>query len=195
MAKAKARKLKVFQTRIGFYDVVVATAGMAAALRAWGIRQDLFAQGLAFPVTDQEIIDAAVAHPDTVLKRAIGASGAFKVDASPPRATKASHRTLPADDDADDASPEPPRPPPNRAKLTAAEKALAALDANHDKDMDRVQRELAAIDAEEIKLAARRRALNAEATVKRKVWQDQRGKAEATVQTERQAYRRAGGQD
>lgn len=193
MAKASSRKLKVFQTRIGFYDVVVATAGKAAALRAWGIRQDLFAQGLASPVTDQAVIDAATAHPDTVLKRAIGSTGAYTTDPSPPRIKRTTRDAAPADDEEPTAPPEPK--PADRTKLTAAEEALADLDAEHEKDMDRVQRELAAIDAEEIKLAARRRALNAEATVKRKVWQDQHGKAEATVHDERRAYRRAGGDD
>jgi len=37
------RKLKVFQAQLGFYDTVVAVPGRAAALRAWGVHQDLFA--------------------------------------------------------------------------------------------------------------------------------------------------------
>jgi hypothetical protein len=192
LAAASRRKLKVFQTSIGFYDVLVATTGKAAALRAWGIHQDLFAQGLAAQVTDDGLVAMANAHPETVLKRAIGSKGEFKLDPSPPRLKRAVRDGV---DEDGSVSPEPAPPPPDRTRLTAAEEALATLDEEHESDMDRVQRELAAIDAEEMKLVTRRRALNAEATAKRKVWQDQRSKAEATVQSERRTYRRAGGDD
>ncbi|MCW5696586.1 MAG: hypothetical protein KIS96_07605 [Bauldia sp.] len=193
MAAAAKRKLKVFQTSIGFYDVLVATSGKAAALRAWGIHQDLFAQGLASQVTDASLVDAALAHPETVLRRAIGSKGGFSVDPSPPRIKRTARRE--ESEDEESRAPEPEPEPADRSKLTAAEEALAALDADHDRDTDRIQRELAAVDAEEAKLVARRRALNAEATAKRKVWQDHRAKAETTLQSERRAYRDAGGRD
>jgi hypothetical protein len=36
-------KLKAYQAQIGFYDTVVAAPSQAAALRVWGVRQNLFA--------------------------------------------------------------------------------------------------------------------------------------------------------
>jgi hypothetical protein len=36
---------KVFQAQFGFYDTVVAAPSQVAALRAWGIHQNLFAGG------------------------------------------------------------------------------------------------------------------------------------------------------
>ena len=47
MANAAGRRLKVFQAQFGFYDTVVAASSQAAALRAWGIHQTLFANGEA----------------------------------------------------------------------------------------------------------------------------------------------------
>lgn len=59
------RKLKVFQAQFGFYDTVVAAPSQAAALRAWGTHQDLFASGAATVTTDEAAIAAALAHPET----------------------------------------------------------------------------------------------------------------------------------
>jgi hypothetical protein len=41
------RKLKTYQTSLGFYDLVVAAPSMKAALEAWGSRSNLFHQGFA----------------------------------------------------------------------------------------------------------------------------------------------------
>src|SRR5205085_10312942 len=61
---ARARKLKVFQAQIGFYDTVVAAPSQAAALRAWGIRQNLFADGLARTTDEPQAVEAALATPE-----------------------------------------------------------------------------------------------------------------------------------
>jgi hypothetical protein len=74
LAKPKARKLKVFQAQFGFYDTVVAAPSQAAALRAWGTRQNLFASGDAKVVTDEAAVAAATAQPETPLRRAIGST-------------------------------------------------------------------------------------------------------------------------
>ena len=42
-----ARKLKVYQTSEGFYDLAVAAPSMKAALEAWGAGSNLFHQGFA----------------------------------------------------------------------------------------------------------------------------------------------------
>ncbi len=68
------RKLKVFQAQFGFYDTVVAAPSQAAALRAWGVNQNLFASGEAKAATDEAAIAAATAHPETPLRRAVGST-------------------------------------------------------------------------------------------------------------------------
>ena len=42
-----ARKLKVFQTSLGFFDQAIAAPSMKAALEAWGADSNLFHQGAA----------------------------------------------------------------------------------------------------------------------------------------------------
>jgi hypothetical protein len=72
--KTAARKLKVFQAQFGFYDTVMAAASQAAALRVWGTHQNLFASGQAKLSDDLRAVDAALAHPQTPLMRAVGSS-------------------------------------------------------------------------------------------------------------------------
>ena len=74
------RKLKVFQAQFGFYDTVVAAPSQAAALRAWGVNQNLFASGEAKLTTDEAAITAATAHPETPLRRAVGSSDPFALE-------------------------------------------------------------------------------------------------------------------
>src|SRR3954464_10059196 len=59
MTKAVGRKLKVFQASLGFYATVVAAPSQAAALRAWGIRQNLFGDGVARPAEDEKAVEVA----------------------------------------------------------------------------------------------------------------------------------------
>jgi len=42
-----ARKLKTYQTSVGFYDLAIAAPSMKAALEAWGAGSNLFHQGVA----------------------------------------------------------------------------------------------------------------------------------------------------
>src|SRR6185312_10709551 len=42
-----ARKLKTFQTSLGFYDLAIAVPSMKAALEAWGANSNLFHRGFA----------------------------------------------------------------------------------------------------------------------------------------------------
>nr|MBA3810869.1 cell envelope biogenesis protein TolA [Caulobacteraceae bacterium] len=80
MAKAVKRKLKVFQAQFGFHDSVVAAPSQAAALRAWGTHQNLFADGQARIANDAKAVAAARAHPETPLRRAVGSSDAFALE-------------------------------------------------------------------------------------------------------------------
>jgi colicin import membrane protein len=80
------RKLKVYQTSQGFYDLALAAPSMKAALEAWGASSNLFHQGFAKEADDDEIIAAAVAKPGIVLKRPVGSSAPFCEDADLPTA-------------------------------------------------------------------------------------------------------------
>jgi hypothetical protein len=42
-----ARKLKTYQTSLGFFDLAIAAPSMKAALEAWGADSNLFHQGAA----------------------------------------------------------------------------------------------------------------------------------------------------
>lgn len=55
--------MKVFQTRIGFTDYVVATSSQKAALEAWDVSRNLFAAGEAERTDDPAAIKAALSNP------------------------------------------------------------------------------------------------------------------------------------
>lgn len=55
-------RIKVFKTRIGFNDVVVATSSRKAALEAWDVSLDLFRDGEAEETKDAKAIEAAMKH-------------------------------------------------------------------------------------------------------------------------------------
>jgi type IV secretory pathway VirB10-like protein len=181
VAKAPGRKLKVFQAQFGFYDTVVAAPSQAAALRAWGTHQNLFASGEATLTTDEAAIGAAIAHPETPLRRAVGSTDAFALEptslpkvpnAPKTAATKPAVKPKPA---------APPRPAADRSKLDSAEKALGQLD-------DRRKREEAAFRQEEDELEARR-------TAAQEAYVEARKAATAKVVDARTDYRKAGGAD
>jgi hypothetical protein len=79
-----ARKLKTFETSLGFYDLAIAAPSMKAALEAWGADNNLFHQGAARQTDDPDIIAATLAKPGVVLKRPVGSDGPFKEHADLP---------------------------------------------------------------------------------------------------------------
>jgi colicin import membrane protein len=91
-----ARKLKTYQTSLGFFDLAIAAPSMAAALRAWGSDTNLFQQGFATETDDPAIVAATLAKPGVVLRRPVGSDGAFSERAELPRelpVDKAKERT------------------------------------------------------------------------------------------------------
>lgn len=176
-----ARKLKVFQAQFGFYDSVVAAPSQAAALKAWGTHQNLFATGEAKAATDEAAITVAMAHPETPLRRAVGSSGAFaiepdglpKVPDDPKRAgAKPSAKSKPV---------EPAAPTADRSKLDAAETALRNVEEQR-------KAEEATFRNEEDALANRRAAAQSR-------YVDVRKMAVAKVNAARTAYANSGGVD
>jgi colicin import membrane protein len=80
------RKLKTYQTSLGFYDLAIAAPSMKAALEAWGAGSNLFHQGVAKETDDPDVVAATLSKPGVVLKRPAGSNGRF-----------AEHSDLPSD--------------------------------------------------------------------------------------------------
>ena len=72
-----ARKLKTYQTSLGFYELAVAAPSMKAAIEAWGADPDIFRLGFARQTDDPAIVEAAMASPGSVLRRSAGSKGKF----------------------------------------------------------------------------------------------------------------------
>ena len=84
-AKSKpTRKLKTYQTSLGFYDQAIAAPSMKAALEAWGASSNLFHQGAARETDDPDIVAATLAKPGVVLRRPVGSDGPFTESAELP---------------------------------------------------------------------------------------------------------------
>jgi hypothetical protein len=94
-----ARKLKTYQTSLGFFDLAIAAPSMKAALEAWGADSNLFHQGAAKESDDPDVIAAAMAKPGVVLRRPVGSDGSFGEHAELPtdlgggRSTKAARKS------------------------------------------------------------------------------------------------------
>lgn len=180
MAKTSGRRLKVYAAQFGFHDSVVAAPNQAAALAAWGTRQNLFAEGRAKVVDDPDIVAAALAHPEVPLRRAVGSSAAFSLEPdlpSVPHAPKRAKAVLKVVEKV--VAPKPARPPAERSALTAAEHALTAVNTR------RIE--------EETQLARRRAQLEADESASRRRWISDREASEAALEKARRAYRAAGG--
>ena len=174
MPAARNRKLKVFQAPFGFYESVLAVPSKAAALRTWGSHQDLFTCGFAKPATDERAIAAALAHPGVPLVRAVGSHDPFEVKARAlpklPREPEAPKRA---------AGKRPPAPPPDRARLDAAEAGLRRLEET--------------FSAQDSALANRLAALRKEQATARRKYREARAAAQAELKASRAAFRKAGG--
>ncbi|RYB01943.1 hypothetical protein [Lichenibacterium ramalinae] len=146
MTQATGRRLKVFQTHLGFFDTVVAAPSQAAALRAWGTHQNLFADGQARVTDDPQAVEAALAHPEVPLKRAVGSGDPFaRESVSLPKVPDAPRRT--GAKPSGKPSP-PPKPPPDRSALDAAEAALRNLDDERKSEETDFRRRQDELDAE-----------------------------------------------
>lgn len=135
---AKQPKLKVFRTAIGFHDAYVAAPSKKAALAAWGASADLFARGVAEPVTDATLAAPALAQPGVVLKVS--------------RGTKAEQIAALGKADTKPRAPQPAvavkrqaAPRPSRADLDEAEAALEALAGRHRRADEDLARQEAAL--------------------------------------------------
>ena len=78
-----ARKLKTYQTSLGFFDQAIAAPSMKAALEAWGADSNLFHQGAAKESHDP-VVAATMAKPGVVLRRPVGTDRPFSEHADLP---------------------------------------------------------------------------------------------------------------
>src|SRR5580692_10602156 len=91
-----AKKLKTYETALGFFEQAIAAPSMKAALEAWGADSNLFHQGVAKESTDPDVIAATMAKPGVVLKRPVGSDGPFGEHAELPKNLGEDGRKKPA---------------------------------------------------------------------------------------------------
>jgi len=166
-----APRLKVFVTSDGLTDYVVATTSKAKALAAWGIRQDIFKEGLAHETDDPELAAAASAQPGEVLRRpAAGRAELARLKAAPRKAAKAGPRAEKSEPrPALERFKPPPKPKgPSKAalkKVAELESRLAKANAEYEQAKFKLARDRAELERREKALdadhAAQRRKLDA----------------------------------
>jgi hypothetical protein len=182
MAPAKARRLKVYQAPFGFHESVVAASSQAAALRAWGAHQNLFAEGLAKVTTEPAAVEAALKYPETPLRRAIGSTDPFALAAANPPRIPAAEATKPVKRAAGAArKPRPAPPPADRSALDAAEDAVDRLEQARRREEDLFSR--------------RWDALHREQEAARRTYTQAKADADRAVKVARKDFIRAGGRD
>jgi colicin import membrane protein len=79
------RRLKTYQTSLGFFDLAVAAPSMKAAAEAWGLNTNDFKRGFAKETNDPAIVAATMAKPGVVLRRPVGSNGVFSEHAALPK--------------------------------------------------------------------------------------------------------------
>jgi hypothetical protein len=152
------RKLKTYQTSLGFFDLAIAAPSMKAALEAWGSHTNLFHQGFAKETNDPAIVAATVAKPGVILRRPVGSSGGFSEYAEPPK-------TLTSDKESSVPGSALGSHRPRKFDDETAQEAAAAY-ARAQKERDRERRRQEAIRESERKRREQGIA-NAEAALKR----------------------------
>jgi len=166
---ARRQRLKVYRTELGFFETVVAAPNQKAALAAWGVHQDLFAEDRADVTTEAAATKPALAHPGTPLRRPVGSDAAFEVEPeglpSVPSDGRRPRKVRKA--------------APDRAALDRAEKRLAEL---------RDTRERQARD-----FADRQSALDVERKAAEAAFERSEREAVAALKNAERAYRAAGG--
>jgi hypothetical protein len=140
MAKERiTRRLKVYTTRIGIHDWAVAVPSQKEALKAWDVRENLFASGAAKVVDDPSVIAAAMKTPGVPIATSgskphipsEGKSNVVRLDEL--RAAKAAGgakrpATAARHEAKKTVERRPPAKPPDRSRLEAAEAELREFD-------------------------------------------------------------------
>ncbi len=122
-------KLKVFAWSNGLKTYAVATTSRPKALAAWGIHQDLFADGTAREIDDPALVKAATAQPGVVVEKAVSGGAAKAIAAVKP-------------------TPKPKGPTAAQKRAAELKVKLAALDDQHIQAIRDIDRRRAALDDE-----------------------------------------------
>jgi hypothetical protein len=101
------RKLKTYQTSLGFFDLAIAISSMKAALEAWGADSNLFHQGAAKESEDADVIAAT-------MKKLGSFSGVLSDPTDPSATCRTAHR----------AARKSTRHTPKRASAADADKSM-----------------------------------------------------------------------
>ncbi|CAN7686323.1 cell envelope biogenesis protein TolA [Mesorhizobium amorphae] len=144
-----AKKLKVYQTSIGFFDLAVAAPSMKAAAEAWGSDPDIFKRGFAKQTEDPKVVEATIAAPGVVLRRPVGSHGEFTEKAVLPKAPEESRRALQDRAESADGSKQADTKSDDKAKRNAAaalererkREALVRAKAEAERERAKKQRE------------------------------------------------------
>lgn len=161
-------RTKVYITRIGVRDWLVAVDSQKAALKAWDVHRNLFAEGAARVTSDPTHVELAMRTPGVPVaapgRASVPEAAAVSAPRRKARPEPSNVVVFPAHRRVDRAPPKPAKPTPkpalDRSKLDAAERELRAFEreapkarAAIEKRLRAVQTELEAFDAE----TARRR--------------------------------------
>ena len=134
------KKLKTFETSLGFFDLAIAAPSMKAALEAWGADSNLFHQGVAKESDDPDVVAATMAKPGVVLRRPVGSDKPFSEQADLP--THLSDNEPKHGPKRADAKPRKRRP--ERIDDKAARKAAVAFEKEQKRREDERRKEEAA---------------------------------------------------
>ena len=178
-----ARKLKTYQTSMGFFDLAIAAPSMKAALEGWGAESNLFHQGFAREAEDPALIAATMSKPGIVLRRPVGSSGPFKEDADLPT-------NLPGDKVGDRQAKEPRAEEGKRASGRMDEKASRKATAAIEGERERRESERRKADAARAKAQERRQKDIAKAELALKEAEREHDKRASSIEAERAALER-----
>jgi hypothetical protein len=180
-----ARKLKTYQTSLGFFDLAIAAPSMKAALEAWGADSNLFQQGAARESDDRHVIAATMAKPGVILRRPVGSNGPF-----------GEHAELPTDLGDGDGKPkkagrkpqiQKPKKVSSRPVDKAAERKAALA---YEQEQKQRQRERAREEAAALKKRERRQREIDKAQGAFDAAEREHAKTTATIQADREAVER-----
>jgi hypothetical protein len=161
------RRLKVYTTRIGIRDWAIAAANQKEALRAWDVRENLFATGAARETNDATAIELAMQTPGVPvalpgsLNLSEGSGSASRRESKRERGGEVAevirleeHRKKKANvvdletrrKEKQRERPRPPPPPPDRSKLNAAEEALSQFEKETKERRKELEKKKRALD-------------------------------------------------
>jgi colicin import membrane protein len=176
------RKLKVYQTSQGFFDLAIAAPSMKAALEAWGTNRNLFHQGFAKESDDSEVIAATMAKPGVVLQRPVGSTKRFREHAELPTASSLETHSLRFKDPRKEAK------APKARKIDQREERRAAAAFEKEERRRRLQRQKEEITA--AKVRARRKAAIEKAEAALENARRQHDEKAASIESDREILER-----